>query len=719
VVNASKATDANYFAATSADLTVTLEKAPQAALTLTGVPATAAYQSTFTVTPGGGSSSVALVVSTSGVCTAAGNDITMSAGTGTCTVKVNRAGDDNYLGATEVTAVAAASKIDQAVLTLTGVPATAAYQSSFTVTPGGGSSSAALVVSTGGVCTASGSVITMTGGTGTCTVKVNRAGDDNYNAATEVTGSATASKIDQAALTITAPSDATFATAATLTVSGGTTAGTVTYDKGTSTGCSISGSQLTVTNAGGTCSVTATMAGNGNYNPVTSAAHSVTLKKANTTTTSAAVSAAYSLTDQTVFLSATVSPVPGDGTVQFTVLDGVTPIGTAVSGNAATGTATASFTLPGGSSAGPYTVQAQFSGGVNTNAGSGTSILTVTPGNLLSDVAAADADFKKIDGFDVLFGKGSSSTLLKLKNTNAGTFHYQLTLTNETGVELHDKNVVINDKRGGSVMVYLTVPSLPTSVGTTMPTAAMPYTYAQNSAFTTQGGHPVHARPDDKTDDMPMTVRWLGALPSGYSQCSQVPDGSYTIGQPTDGTIVKCIKIEGMAIPRHGKARIDVNYEFALKNMDLWGSNAQTAFMAGFAFKSTTTVQLDATFPIASLANQIYTGNQATGLVGAGQQVTAVGGFIFDSFGNGVANATIKFYAAAQTSCTATTGLTTTVTTMADGFYFAPVAAGTRWWVGICSPTSPNSGSFLGGRLIDHKLAQKEFDEEDFNYVNP
>src|ERR1043166_4767797 len=111
---------------------------------------------------------------------------------------------------------------------------------------------------------------------------MNRAGDDNYNAATEVSAAATASKIDQAALTITAPSDATFATAATLTVSGGTTAGTVTYDKGASTGCSISGNQLSVTNATGSCSVTATMAGNGNYNPVTSAAHSVTLKKANT-----------------------------------------------------------------------------------------------------------------------------------------------------------------------------------------------------------------------------------------------------------------------------------------------------------------------------------------------------------------------------------------------------------------------------------------------------
>jgi hypothetical protein len=261
------------------------------------------------------------------------------------------------------------------------------------------------------------------------------------------------------------------------------------------------------------------------------------------------------------------------------------------------------------------------------------------------------------------------------------------------------------------VAVYLTVPSLPTNVGTTMPSSALSFTNTANGAFTTQGGHPVHARPDDKTDDMPVTVSWLGSLPSGYSQCSQVPDGSYTTGQPADGTIVKCIKIEGIAIPRHGKAKIDVNYEFALKNMDLWGSNAQTSFIAGFAFKSTVIVQLDATFPIVSLANHIYAGNQSTGLVGAGQQVTAIGGFVFDNFGNGVAGATIKIYAAAQPSCGATTVPTATAPTMGDGFYFAPVVDGTKWWVGICS----SSGSSLAGRFIDHKLAKKEFDEEDFS----
>jgi hypothetical protein len=118
----------------------------------------------------------------------------MQSGTGTCTVKVNRAGDANYNAAVEVSASATATKINQAALTLTGVPATAAYLSSFTVTPGGGSGSAALVVSTAGVCGNAGNAVTMQSGTGTCTVKVNRAGDANYYPAPEVGASATAAK---------------------------------------------------------------------------------------------------------------------------------------------------------------------------------------------------------------------------------------------------------------------------------------------------------------------------------------------------------------------------------------------------------------------------------------------------------------------------------------------------------------------------------------------
>jgi hypothetical protein len=67
----------------------------------------------------------------------------------------------------------------------------------------------------------------------------------------------------------------------TLVTSGGTTGGVVTYPTvtdGTAVGCAVNAGVLSVTDAG-TCIVTATMAGDGNYEPVSSAATSITISK--------------------------------------------------------------------------------------------------------------------------------------------------------------------------------------------------------------------------------------------------------------------------------------------------------------------------------------------------------------------------------------------------------------------------------------------------------
>ena len=260
------------------------------------------------------------------------------------------------------------------------------------------------------------------------------------------------------------------------------------------------------------------------------------------------------------------------------------------------------------------TVTASITGTSNT--------IAVAPNALLGQVATTDADFKNTDGFDVLFTKGGSGSNLKLKNTNPGTFHYLLTLTNETGATIHD-NTVLNSANGATASVILTVPALPTSVGTPVPSAALPFTNVSTSAFTAQGGKPVHAHPDDKSDEMPVQVSYATSAPGG--DCSAA---TYANGQPPDGSIVKCIKISGFSIPKHHRAKIDVSYEFAVKNTDGWNANAQAMFRAGFAFKSTTNVHLDV--PIGSNTSGNYTGNQSAGLIGAGQQVTAVGGFVFD-----------------------------------------------------------------------------------------
>jgi hypothetical protein len=619
-------------------------------------------------------------------------------------------------------------KAAQAALTLnTTTPLT--YNQSETLTVSGGTTGGAVTYNlVSGSCGILVDQLAANSGTGSCTLTATMAGNGNYNAVTSTpANTVNLAKANQAAVTISAPSDATFGSAGGTATAGGGTAGAYSFSDTGSTACTVNSTSgaITVTSGTGSCSLTASRLGNANYEVSSaSAPATVTIHKASTTTVPDAKSATYNATDQFVTLAASVvpQPNPNEGTVQFSVSDGVNPIGIVGSTTFSAGKFTAQFTLPGGTSAGSYTIHAQFIGALNYSSSiDATATLLVSPANnLLADVAHTDADFKKIDGFDVLFGKSSISTsYVKLKNTNPGTFHYQLTITNETGLTLHDKNVAISDKNGASVGVLLTVPALPSPAGVAIPSSATSFTGA-NSAFVTQGAHPVHAHPDDKSDEMPITVLYTLSAPSGNCSAVTLPTipvptgyvGPWSVGQPPDNTLVKCLYITGLAIPKHGKARIDVNYQLGPDNTDGWANNAQTAFIAGFAFKSTTTVQVDPGTTLATLLGSAttYTGSQAAGLVGAGSRVTAIGGFVFDGNGNGLLRE-IRFYTAAQIVGNACAAAPSTLT-MSDGFYFAPVADGTKWWVGVC-----NGGTIEAGQFIDHKLAKKEFDEEDF-YVN-
>src|SRR5258706_5558108 len=113
----------------------------------------------------------------------------MTSGTGTCTVKYDQAGDTNYNAATQVTESVTAQKAAQTITVGTHAPASATFNSQFTVAATGGGSGNPVTYSSSGVCTNSGATFTMTSGTGTCTVKYDQAGDTNYNAATQVTES--------------------------------------------------------------------------------------------------------------------------------------------------------------------------------------------------------------------------------------------------------------------------------------------------------------------------------------------------------------------------------------------------------------------------------------------------------------------------------------------------------------------------------------------------
>ena len=185
----------NYNAAPQLTETVNGKKADQTIQITTHAPASAVYGTGFTVAATGGGSGNAITYGSSGACTNAGAQFTMTSGTGTCTVTYDQAGNTNYNAATQETESVTAQKANQTINVTVAAPSTAAYNASFGVNanaPGG-----AVSFSSSGVCTNVGAHFTMTSGTGTCTVPFDRAPTANYNAAPQVSESVTATKADQ------------------------------------------------------------------------------------------------------------------------------------------------------------------------------------------------------------------------------------------------------------------------------------------------------------------------------------------------------------------------------------------------------------------------------------------------------------------------------------------------------------------------------------------
>ena len=79
-------------------------------------------------------------------------------------------------------------------------------------------------------------------------------------------------------------------------------------------------------------------------------------------------SATFSASNQNIAVGATVTSPGGtvnEGTETFTILQGTTVIGSAVTANVSAGAAAATYVLPGGTAAGTYTIKAVYNGTAN------------------------------------------------------------------------------------------------------------------------------------------------------------------------------------------------------------------------------------------------------------------------------------------------------------------------------------------------------------------
>ncbi len=184
-VNADQAGDTNYNAATQVSQSFAVGKGNQTIQITTHVPASAAYLTNFTVAAIGYPSNLAVVYSATGVCNNVGATFTMTSATGICTVHFNQPGDANFNAAPEVTENVVARGFAQTITVDTHAPASAKFNSSFTVAAHA-DSLLPVVYTSSGACTNVGPVFTMTMAFGTCTVHFNQAGDSNYAAAPEI-----------------------------------------------------------------------------------------------------------------------------------------------------------------------------------------------------------------------------------------------------------------------------------------------------------------------------------------------------------------------------------------------------------------------------------------------------------------------------------------------------------------------------------------------------
>jgi len=318
-VTVTRAADSNYNVASSSATKVTVTRTAQQPIVVTsplfGATLLNADQALATsgtgplhITYSGGSGTGAITYSvnpTSTACQMNSSDLTgqsiyMTADTGTCIVKVSKAGDadfEPYVGSNSILVGIPLQPLDQRPIIITG-PLTANFGSAVTPTLdplNSGSGIGALSYTTiGDACVpgtgAQAGKIVITHGTGICQIVAHKEGSAPvYNPAQSAPFTITVQRIAQTTITASASLDGTFANPAKgaygdmliPVISGGNGLGAVWFSA-TGTACTngIVGARLLITAGTGTCYLTAHRNGDLDYLDAVSTAVSLKISKA-------------------------------------------------------------------------------------------------------------------------------------------------------------------------------------------------------------------------------------------------------------------------------------------------------------------------------------------------------------------------------------------------------------------------------------------------------
>ena len=223
------------------------------------------------------SSALAVTFAATGNCTVTGSTVHLT-GVGSCTITASQAGDGNFNAAADVPQSFFISKGSQTI-TFGALANKNFGDPDFSVSATASSALAVTFAATGN-CTVTGSTVHLTS-PGSCTITASQAGDTNYNPAADVPQAFTIAKAAQT-ITFGALAGKTFGNPDFSVSATASSALAVTF--GATGNCSVSGATVHLTGAG-TCTITASQAGDANFNPAADVPQIFSIAKAGQTIT--------------------------------------------------------------------------------------------------------------------------------------------------------------------------------------------------------------------------------------------------------------------------------------------------------------------------------------------------------------------------------------------------------------------------------------------------
>lgn len=211
-------------------------------------------------------------------CEIDGTSLTFKAA-GSCTVTGFNPGDENYSPGTVVSYTITVTTAPQPPLSFTP-QSQLVFGEQITLQATGGSGTGKVtyaIISGGAFCSITDDKLEAIKAGGSCTVEATKAGDGSYDAVSATAEVKVSARQSQPELKVISSGPLSFPGSVTLSVTGGRTGGNVTY-RLLSGPCALAGAVLSSTGPG-TCTVQATMAGDGGYLDVTSAPLAITVSR--------------------------------------------------------------------------------------------------------------------------------------------------------------------------------------------------------------------------------------------------------------------------------------------------------------------------------------------------------------------------------------------------------------------------------------------------------